>query len=240
MSEDDTRPQPDPWLFPGATAPVDAIGSDDSQPPSSARSDRVRRGVVTAAVVVLALGAAGAAGAALARNGGGDQPSFSSAAATSNPSPTGGEQGGPGKGLKHFLRGGPGMLGGGLMGLGGALHGELVVSDGNGGYKTVVVQNGKATAVSASSITVKSADGFTQTYAVGSTAGVGAQRDGLSSITKGADVVVTGEKKGGSVIADHVVDLTAFARGLGRFGGGPGGPKPAPTGTATSGTSFGA
>ena len=249
MSEDETRPQPDPWLFPGATAPVDAIGSDDSQqPPSSARTDRVRRGVVTAAVVVLALGAAGAAGAALARSGGSDQPSFSSAAATSSPSASGGEgqRVGP-KGLKHFMRGGPGMFGGGLMGLAGALHGELVVPDGNGGYKTVVVQRGKTTSVSDTAITVKSDDGFTQTYAVGSAAGVGAQREGLASIKKGANVVVTGEKKGSSVTADHVIDLDSFtAGGFGRFGGpgdgdGPGAPQPAPSGTAgTSTSSFGA
>ena len=251
MSEDETRPQPDPWSFPGATAPVDRIDSEDSQlPPSSARSDRVRRGVVTAAVVVLALGAAGAAGAALARSGGSDQPSFSSAAATSSPSASSGEQGPgrAGKGLKHFLRGGPGMLGGGLMGLAGALHGELVVPDGNGGYKTVVVQRGKTTSVSDTSITVKSDDGFTQTYDVGSAAGVGAQRDGLSGIKKGANVVVTGEKKGGSsVTADHVIDMDSFvAGGFGRFGGGPGNghgpgaPQPAPTGTAgSSDSSFG-
>jgi len=250
MSEDETRPQPDPWLFPGATAPVDAIGSDDAQlPPGSARSARVRRGVVTAAVVVLALGAAGAAGAALARSGGSDQPSFSSAAATSSPSASGddGQRLGPrGKVLKHFMRGGPGMLGGGLMGLAGALHGELVVPDGNGGYKTVVVQRGKTTSVSDTSITVKSDDGFTQTYAVGSAAGVGAQRDGLASIKNGANVVVTGEKKGGSVTADHVIDLDSFtAGGFGRFGGpgdghGPGAPQPAPTGTAgSSDSSFG-
>jgi hypothetical protein len=248
MSEDETRPQPDPWLFPGATAPVDAIGSDDSQlPPTPARSARMRRGVVTAAVVVLALGAAGAAGAALARNGGSDQPSFSSAAATSSPSASGGEgqRVGP-KALKHFMRGGPGMLGGGLMGLAGALHGELVVPDGNGGYKTVVVQRGKTTSVSDTSITVKSDDGFTQTYAVGSAAGVGAQREGLASIKNGANVVVTGEKKGGSVTADHVIDMDSFtAGGFGRFGGpgdgdGPGAPQPAPTGTAgSSNSSFG-
>jgi hypothetical protein len=247
MSEDDTRPQPDPWSFPGATPPVDAIGSDDSQLPP-ARSDRVRRGVVTAAVVVLALGAAGAAGAALARSGGSDQPSLSSAAATSSPSASSGEGqrlGPRGKALKRFARG-P-MMGGGLMGLAGALHGELVVPDGNGGYKTIVVQRGQATSVSDTSITVKSDDGFTQTYDVGSAAGVGAQRDGLASIKKGANVVVTGEKKGSSVTADHVIDMDSFtAGGFGRFGWGPGdgrgpgAPQPAPTGTAgSSDSSFG-
>jgi len=250
MSEDETRPQ-DPWSFPGATAPVDAIDSEHAA--ATARRGGVRRGVVTAAVVVLALAAAGAAGAAIARSGDGGSPSaFAPAAATSSPSAGSGERGLVGKGLKRALRGGPGMMRGGPMGpglgMGGALHGELVVADGNGGYRTVEVQRGKATAVSGSSITVRSEDGFTQTYAVGSAAGVGAARDGLSSISKGANVMVVGEKKGSTVTADHVVDLDSFARGMSRFGGGPFDhdgdgppePQPAPTGTSTSGTSFGA
>jgi hypothetical protein len=60
-------------------------------------------------------------------------------------------------------------------------------------------------------------------------------------------VVVTGEKKGSSVTADHVIDMDYFtAGGFGRFGGGPGdgpgpgAPQPAPTGTAgSSNSSFG-
>jgi hypothetical protein len=48
------------------------------------------------------------------------------------------------------------------------LHGEFVVAGENGGYVTELVQTGVLTAVSDSSITAKSADGFTQTYVLGS------------------------------------------------------------------------
>lgn len=45
-----------------------------------------------------------------------------------------------------------------------ALHGELVVSDGKGGYSTMLTQTGTITAISPTSITVRSTDNFTQTY----------------------------------------------------------------------------
>jgi hypothetical protein len=47
-----------------------------------------------------------------------------------------------------------------------ALHGEFVVPDGAGGYTTMLSQTGTVTAVSPSSITVRSADGYTQAYAI--------------------------------------------------------------------------
>jgi hypothetical protein len=53
---------------------------------------------------------------------------------------------------------------GGPDGPGAALHGEFVVPDGNGGYRTELTQTGVLAAVSARSITAKSDDGFTQTY----------------------------------------------------------------------------
>ena len=48
------------------------------------------------------------------------------------------------------------------------LHGEFVVADENGGYVTELIQTGVLTAASDTSITARSVDGFTQTYAVGS------------------------------------------------------------------------
>ncbi|WP_158887663.1 hypothetical protein [Amycolatopsis anabasis] len=47
-----------------------------------------------------------------------------------------------------------------------ALHGDFVVSDGNGGYTTERMQTGEVTAISATSITAASKDGYTQTYAI--------------------------------------------------------------------------
>ena len=66
--------------------------------------------------------------------------------------------------------GGPppgGMHGPGPDAVGAAqLHGEFVVSDGSGGYATMLTQTGTVTAISATSITVRSDDGYTQTYAI--------------------------------------------------------------------------
>ena len=62
-----------------------------------------------------------------------------------------------------------GMAGGvrpGALTGGPALHGEVIVPNSDGTFTTVLVQRGEVTAVSATSITVKSADGFTQEYAV--------------------------------------------------------------------------
>jgi hypothetical protein len=52
-----------------------------------------------------------------------------------------------------------------------SLHGEFVVPDGPGGYTTVLTQTGTVTAISPTSITVRSEDGFSQTYVIPSTAG---------------------------------------------------------------------
>lgn len=74
--------------------------------------------------------------------------------------------GGP-PGAQHGQMGGPGgpMSGPGTLGPA-PLHGEFVVADGTGGYTTELTQTGTVTAISAGSITVRSEDGFSQTYVV--------------------------------------------------------------------------
>jgi hypothetical protein len=52
-----------------------------------------------------------------------------------------------------------------------SLHGEFVVADGAGGYTTVLTQTGTVTAISQTSITVRSVDGFSQSYVIPTTAG---------------------------------------------------------------------
>jgi hypothetical protein len=47
---------------------------------------------------------------------------------------------------------------------GATVHGEFVTSDGAGNYLTMLTQTGTVTAVSPTSVTVRSADDFTQTY----------------------------------------------------------------------------
>jgi hypothetical protein len=71
-----------------------------------------------------------------------------------------------GPGGQHGSGGGPGPAAVGST----SLHGEFVVPDG-GGYTTVLTQTGTVTAISPTSITVRSEDGFSQTYVIPSTAG---------------------------------------------------------------------
>jgi hypothetical protein len=72
-----------------------------------------------------------------------------------------------GPGGQHGSSGGPGPAAVGST----SLHGEFVVPDGAGGYTTVLTQTGTVTAISPTSITVRSEDGFSQTYVMPSTAG---------------------------------------------------------------------
>ena len=87
---------------------------------------------------------------------------------------------GPGMGPRSGLGNGLGNrqgsgLGGGMMGgngllgqLGRVQHGELTVTGSDGKAVVMTVQRGTVTAASASSVTVRSDDGYTQTYAVNS------------------------------------------------------------------------
>jgi hypothetical protein len=79
--------------------------------------------------------------------------------------PAGAMPGGPGG--QHGAIGRPGQ---GEIGPP-SLHGEFVVADGTGGYTTELTQTGTVTAISPTSITVRSEDRFTQTYVIPSTAG---------------------------------------------------------------------
>lgn len=46
------------------------------------------------------------------------------------------------------------------------LHGEFVVVNASGGFTTEIAQTGKVTAISATSLTARSEDGFSQTYVI--------------------------------------------------------------------------
>jgi hypothetical protein len=78
---------------------------------------------------------------------------------------TGGGPGGP-SGQHLGPMGGPGGSVGGQGSGPTPLHGEFVVADGSGGYATELTQTGIVTAISPTSITVRSEDGFSQTYVV--------------------------------------------------------------------------
>ncbi|MDT5102538.1 MAG: hypothetical protein QOI25_51 [Mycobacterium sp.] len=46
------------------------------------------------------------------------------------------------------------------------LHGEFVVADGTGTFRTVISQTGRVTAISTTSVTARSDDGYSQTYVI--------------------------------------------------------------------------
>jgi hypothetical protein len=85
--------------------------------------------------------------------------------------PGGGKPRGPGgpgdPGGRHGAIGDPGPAAVGST----SLHGQFVVPDGSGGYSTMLTQTGTVTAISPTSITVRSEDGYSQTYIIPKTAG---------------------------------------------------------------------
>ena len=133
--------------------------------------------------------------------------------ATGNATADGADQrGGPGG-----MRGGPGgmVVRGGVGGLMGALHGEFVTSNGSGGYATTLVQNGEVTAISDTSITAKSADGFTKTYAI--------DADTVkSAVETGDQVMVVATTSGDTATAESISEGDVMG-GPGARGGMPGG-----------------
>jgi hypothetical protein len=85
-------------------------------------------------------------------------------------------------------------------------HGEVVVQT-KQGDKTVDVQRGQVTAIDAKSVTVKSADGFTQTWVFGTPLRVIQNRNTIqpSAVTVGEEIGVAGVKNGTTVTANLVV-----------------------------------
>lgn len=177
-----------------------------------------RRPVIFTAVAAVALlGGAGAAYAATTAAGSPAvtvAPAGNAAAAPSSAAST------PGLGHRRYGAGlGLGLgIGGGMAG---AVHGQLVVPKSGGGYQTVDVQSGQVTAVSGTSITVKSADGFSQQYAVTSSTIVDAKRDTISKVKTGDQVFVVATVSGSTTTAAGIMDRNLVGQGHpgGGFGG---------------------
>ena len=98
--------------------------------------------------------------------------------------------------------GGPGWGGpaGGPGGFQRTLHGQNVVSDGEGGFSTELTQTGNVTAVSDTSVTVRSQDGFSQTYVVGTDT-----RKPPQPLQTGQQVSVRADQRGGVATATAVM-----------------------------------
>jgi hypothetical protein len=116
------------------------------------------------------------------------------------------------------------------------LHGESVVKKGDGSFETRVTQQGTVEAVSGSSITVKSEDGFSQDYVINADTkivklpepvadGTAAKDDAgkrlrpsaatAADIKQGDTVRISGVRDGSSVTARNIVDGAAGAKGNG-------------------------
>jgi hypothetical protein len=202
------------------------------------RRSRVGIGVAVAAISIGALGVAGTAYAA---------------SSSPSPSPTStGNAYGPGPGARQGLpgQGGPGdavgdrrgVPGGGMMGgphgrpgpgmglgmgMRGAIHGTFVTPKQGGGYQTVDTQQGTVTAVSTTSITVTSSDGFTKTYLVTADTIVNATRDGIESVKNGDEVGVMAIGSGSDADAVTIMDRTRIDSSRQKWA------PPAPPGSAT-------
>lgn len=97
--------------------------------------------------------------------------------------------------------------------LGMGIHGEFVVPDGNGGYRTVASQYGEITAVGQDAFTVRSEDGYTREYKVD--AGTRVNRDGdagISALRTGQKVRVVAQVEDGTATARSVHDTESFGR----------------------------
>ncbi len=182
----------------------------------------LRRGLLAGAIAVALTG--GGAAAVWA----GTQPSPSPSSPSASPSPSGS---GAAKSTE---------------GRGQAIHGEHVVKQQDGSYRTVLTQTGTIESVSGSEVTVKSEDGFTQRYVINAETRIakvptnvselrnGRGKPSLPSSTaadlKSGDTVrLIGTKDGDTVTATRIVsgELPAGLNGgPGRGGHGHGGHGP--------------
>lgn len=130
------------------------------------------------------------------------------AAGAQTPSPSSPSQKLPGRGFGHFGHG---------FGFDGALHGEFTVPGPNGGFQTMAMQTGTVTAVRSSSMTVKSADGFSKTYVIDGNTLVDAGQNGIGSVKNGDMVQVLAIVSGSTAHAVRVDDATNIRNLEGRW-----------------------
>jgi hypothetical protein len=196
---------------------------EEEHPERSRWRDRVRHvpraAVIAGLAAVLAVGGAGVAFAA------GSGSSSTTTPTTTAPSTKPGNVKGPNGPHGPFGRGGPGAFGGlGRLGIGalggGVVHGTVTIRSGSG-YKTVDIQVGTVQKVSSTSITVASADGFTQTYVVTSQTLVNSQAAGINSVQPKDQVNVVATVSGSTATATNIVDSSKIKNSWKSFGFGP-------------------
>jgi hypothetical protein len=159
--------------------------------------------IVIAAAVAVVIVAGGTIGVIAATNHG----------TTTAAGPGGGGPGGFGGGGR--FGGGPG---GAAFGLANALHGDFVVSV-NGALVTDRLQTGTVTSVSATDITLKSTDGYTQSYVINSGTTVDNGANTIGDVAGGNTVTVIAALSGSTATANTIEDITLGGGGRG-FGAG--------------------
>lgn len=253
MSTDDR----DATVYPFTPAPPPAVGPT---PPRRRRSRLTKTAVGLALILGTGTGAAavavattGATGPALAS----DVTTTTSAAGPNVPGAPNlpgrpfpsrfGRLGGPG-GPGKFGFGGPGAMAGalgmlGILGPNGVVHGTFTVKGPSGSYETIAIQSGTVSSVDTTSspetITVLSADNFSQTYDANSSTVVYADYNGLGSIKTSDNVTIEALVSGSTYTAQRIVDATQVQANRKSWvpspGKGPwGGPPTSTTTTTTS------
>ena len=115
-----------------------------------------------------------------------------------------GQRGPGGKGGPRGEMGGPrGEMGGHM------LHSEGVIEDADGNYVTIRMQSGEVTAVSATSISVKSADGYTSTYVITDTTEQDRDRTADTQAKVGDTVRVRATVDGSTATAEDIHAMSA-------------------------------
>ena len=203
------------WTPPGQLDPAeheDLIEQGRQGPPHPIGATSLhssRRPCVLAGVALAALLGGGAAGLAATHSGTPPEATSSAVAATPAPVPAAQGPGGHG-GFRHF--GPPPRI----------LHGQFTVAKPGGGTQIVDFQSGDVTAVSNASITLKSSDGFTHSYAVVTSTVVDAQRDGIGSVKVGNEASVVATVSGNTATAAMIRDMTLLQQSHQGFGFGTG------------------
>jgi len=212
--------QDTPGTPPGAQAPWDATPDHRSGP--HRRWLKVAVGIGAAAGV--AVGATALAQAATAS--GGTTPDAAATASTSTTTTVPGPKhgfGGPGRARFGFGGGGFGGAAVGGLGLGGPIIDGQFTIKGPNGYETVSERTGTVSSVtdtsgSTWSLTVKSADGSSGTFAVDSGTSVNGGEMGIGSVKTGDTVQVVAVVSGGTATAKVVNDQTVLKANGGTWG----------------------
>ncbi|MDP9882722.1 hypothetical protein J2W21_000201 [Sinomonas atrocyanea] len=185
-----------------------------------------QKGVAAAAAAVVIAGGAGAAvwaanSSSSSADGSAANGFGGAAAGQGGFGPQGGTGAQGGQNAQGFQNGTRGFGGAGGMGigtLGQMLHGEFVVVQDNANV-TMVEQTGTVTAVSGQSVTVKSSDGFQQTYALSSSTQIAARgmrgRGTSGSGTSTTESLAEGESVNVMALKDGLAAQTVMILGTG-------------------------